>query len=406
MTDKKNKTELWKFYLNGDLEKLNVDELKELQALIEKHGAIKKETKVEIVEKIVEPESKIEMESETKYTNDGEAKFSSWFNNYKEAQTDDNKSMLGFFDPYFKNTDSDTGCEDIVSDWSPADNYAKQVWATSVCESNLLQVCVKNLQISGGDGLGVQIKLAGKIAAPTEKNACECNSCCSITFTTYPLTIKQLGLESVTCKLNEFDVGGDLMTSYITAMKNSWKEYFDATIYSELTSAVEGTTETLPAALVCDPALSGSCCSDASLLNMWNAVNAGIANMREGVGLKMPYNPTHIIISPSVAKIFKRMQTPTTQFYKDVVFDSMGRISSICGLTCIEYCGATTCSNDSGAVMAVIVDSSRACGCVFGEKPHLYKFFQSNCNSVRLDMWSFVAIAELDCDAICHIKNP
>jgi len=399
MTDEKSNSEIWKLWMNDDIDNLSLGELKRLERLSSIKGSRKEN-------EIIEPVSKLEMEGERKYTSDGAGKFTTWFNDYKDKQNEEGQGTLTFFNDYFTNADSDSGCEDIVSDWSPADNYAKQVWSTAVCESNLMSLCVKRLHINAGDGLGLQIKLAGKIAAPSEKASCECNSCASITFTTYPLTIKQLGLESVVCEKDSFDVGGDLMQSYITAMKNSYVEYFDGQIYNELKTATEGTTETLPTALACDPALSGSCCSDTALLDMWNATNNAIASMREGTGLKQPYNPTHIIISPSVAKVFKRMQTPTTSFYKDVVFDSKGKLSSICGLKAVEYCGAQSCCTDSGAVVAIIVDSSRAVGCVFGKRPHMYSFFQSNCNSVRLDMWSFVAISELDCDGICHIKNP
>ena len=108
MSNEKNKTELWRIYLNGELETLNVDELKELQELIKTHGAIKKETKVEIVEKIVEPESMFEQEPERKYTGDGDnAELILWA---KNINAEDYENM-------FINTDADASCPTDYSDW-------------------------------------------------------------------------------------------------------------------------------------------------------------------------------------------------------------------------------------------------------------------------------------------------
>ena len=101
------------------------------------------------------------------------------------------------------------------------------------------------------------------------------------------------------------------------------------------------------------------------------------------------------------------MQTPTTTFgYGDVHFDENGDLTKIAGLKVVEYCRANTCSNATGEVMAIVIDSRRAVGAVFGQKPKMYKFFQTNCNSYRIDWWSFFAVGELDTNAITHIVNP
>jgi len=308
------------------------------------------------------------------------------------------------FDGIFGNTDSDSGCEDVVDAWSPADTYAKIVWETFVCTADLLKICVKGLAINPGDGLGVQIRSFGAFGDPTSLHACECASCASITFSTYSLTLKQYNLQAIICDMDIWDVGGILMDSYLKSMANSWAQWFDAQIYAELETATPGTTETLTTALACSPAISGSCCTDTALLELYNAIHNLVANMREGAN---PYNPDYIIVSPTVAAIFKRMQTPTPMpWMGDVSFDSEGRLSKIGGLKCIEYCGANSCTNTSSEVVAVVIDSRRAVGCVFGQKPKTYKYFQTNCNSYRIDQWAYVAIGELDTNAIGHIVNP
>jgi len=307
-------------------------------------------------------------------------------------------------DGLWGNTDSDTGCEDVVSSWSPADTYAKIVWETFVCTADLLKICVKGISINPGDGLGVQIRAFGAFGSPSAKNACECASCASITFTTYSLTLAQYNLEAIICDKDIWDVGSILMESYLKSMANSWAAWFDSQIYSELETATPGTTETSSVTMSCSPSISGSCCTDSSLTALYNAIQNLVASMREGTA---PYNPDYLILSPSVAAIFKRMQTPSPMpWMGDVSFDADGRLKKIAGLKVIEYCGANACTDTAGEVIAIVIDSRRAVGCVFGQKPKTYKFFQSNCNSYRIDQWAYVAFGELDTNAIGHIVNP
>lgn len=312
-------------------------------------------------------------------------------------------SVVGW-EAMYGNTDSDSGCEDIVSSWSPADVYSRIIWNTFTCKADLFKVAVKGLAINPGEGLKVQIRAYGALSDPDEKDSCACLSCASVTFSTYTLTLKQLGKEVVVCEKDIWDVGNILMDSYMSALSDMWASYFDYQIYSELESATPGTTETLTNAISCSPAFGGSCCSDTSLTELYNAVQNAVATMREGTN---PYNPDYIIMSPTVAGIFKRMQTPTTMgWYHDVEFGKDGRLKEIGGLQVIEYCRANTCTDLSGQEMAIIVDSRRAVGAVFGQKPKTYKFFKSDCNSTRIDSWAFFAVGELDTSAIAHIVNP
>ena len=306
----------------------------------------------------------------------------------------------------FSNTDADSGCADEVGDWSPADVYSKIVWETFVCTADLFKITVKGIAINPGDGLGVQIRAFGAFGAPSAKNACECASCASILFKTYPLTLVQYNLEAIVCDKDIWDVGSILMDAYLIAMSNSWAKFFDAQIYSELETATPGTSTQLPVDLRCSPLISGSCCTDASLINLYNAVHTTVANMREGAGLTQPMNPDYLIVSPTVASIFKRMQTARPMpWMSDVTFDDDGRLKKMGSLKVIEYCGANSCTDTADEVVAIIIDSRRAVGAVFGERPKTYKFFQSNCNSYRIDQWGYFAVGELETDAIAHIIN-
>jgi hypothetical protein len=308
------------------------------------------------------------------------------------------------WDKMFENTDSDSGCEDIIGDWSPADVYSKIIWNTFVCKADLFKICVKGLAIKPGEGLKTQIRVYGNLSDPDVKGSCECLTCVSIPFTTHTLTLEQIGKEAIICEKDIWEVGSVLMDAYLTAFSDMWASWFDKEIYDEIETASPGTTETLGTALNCDPSTAGSCCSDTALVQMYHAVQEIVASMREGTN---PYQPDYIVMSPTVASVFKRLQTPTRVMgYDDISWDADGRLNKIGSLKVIEYCRANTCSDASGEVMAVIVDSRRAVGAVFGHKPKTYKFFQSNCNSHRIDSWAFFACAELDVNAIAHIVNP
>lgn len=302
-------------------------------------------------------------------------------------------------------TNSDSGCDTDVSDWSPADTFVNAVWHAMYCKADLMKIAVPGLEIDKGDGLTVQIRTIGKFGAPTEADACECVSCASNTLSSYSLTLKQYGMVTEICEKDVWDVGEVYRSKMIEALGLRWAEFFDATIYSELETATPGTTETLANALSCTPGMSGSCCTDTSLVDFYNAVNEIVASMREGTA---PYNPDYLIISPTVASILKRMQEATVQPWASsiVKVDSNGRIASFNGLKVIEYCGANSCTDTSSEVVAIVIDSSRAVGSAFGQRPQLYQDFNVDCNSTTVAMWAFWACSELDTDAIGHIVNP
>lgn len=303
-------------------------------------------------------------------------------------------------------TDSDSGCEAIISTWSPTETFANIVWQAMYCEANLFRVCVKGLDISAGDGLNITIRTIGKFAAPAAATACECLSCVSATLGEYHLSCLQYGEVTELCSFDIFDAGEIYRREYLKAFGKRWAQFFDATIWAGLVAAAAGTSTDMAAVLDCTPAgLTSSCCSDTSLLNLYNAVNATVAAMREGVA---PYDPDYMILSPTVATIFKRMQTPAVQAWAEKVIkiDGDGKLVQFNGLKVIEFCGAQTCSTATDTVFAVIVDSRRAYGAAFGKKPWMEKDRNVECNSWTYAMWCYFAHGALDVAAIAHIKSP
>jgi hypothetical protein len=301
-------------------------------------------------------------------------------------------------------TQSDDGCNTDVSSWSPEDNYAGRIWRAVISGADLFQICVKGININAGDGLSVQIKTMGKFAAPTAQSACECKSCVSSSMSTHTLTLLQYAQVTELCALEEFDVGGDYRATVIKAFADSYSELFNSLIWTEISTAAAGTSIDLAATLSCSPSIvSTACCTDASLLNFYNAVNECVYTMQGN-----DYEPDYMVLSPSVSAILKRMQTPTVQPWANqiVKIGSDGKLKSFNGLKVIEYSGAQACSTATDTVFAVLVDSSRAVGAAFGKRPKMEFDRNIDCNSTTAAMWSYAAFGELEVGAIGHIKSP
>ena len=379
-------------------EEMSLEELKKLKEEKEKAKLIEELKMEEESSELSEPENPVESE--------GESIMSSNAPHLKVLKRFENAGvpLINYEDgSWIYENDCDSGCEDDVSAWSPEDVYSNIIWSSFISDADLLSIAVKGINVKQGDGMTVQIRAFGSMSSPVEKGSCVSGSCASITFSTYSLTIKQYNLEAVVCDRDIWDVGSVLLDSYLKAMADSWKEFFNTQIYSALTGATPGTTETLAHALSCSPSIGGSCCTDSSLLDMYNAIIKVVATMREN-----KYKPDYMIISPSVAAIFKRMQTPRPPEWGGygITFSSDGKLTSIAGLKVIEYEDANSCTSTSGAKVAVIIDSRRAVGAAFGKKPVLYKFFLTDSNAYRLDMWAYFGVSVLDTNAIAHIVNP
>ena len=302
--------------------------------------------------------------------------------------------------------DSNSDCDNVISAWSPTETYANIVWHAMYCEANLFSVCVKGLDISAGDGLNLTIRTIGKFGNPAAATSCECLSCVSASLSEYHLTCLQYGEVTEVCSFDVFDAGEIYRREYLKAFGKIWAQFFDATIYAGMEAAAAGTIVDLAAVLTCDASLvSTNCCANADLLNFYNATNSVVAQMREGV---TPYEPNVMIVSPTVASIFKNMQTPQVAAWAETVIklDGAGKLVRFNGLKVIEYCGANSCATTANEVYAIILDTRRAYGAAFGKRPSLEKDRNIDCNSWTYAMWCYFAHGALDVNAIAHIKSP
>jgi len=305
----------------------------------------------------------------------------------------------------FNFTNSDANCDVIVDSWSPADVYVNAVWHTMYESANLLKVAVKGLDINKGDGLSVQIRTITRFDRTdiTETSApCECISCSSTAFSTYTLTLKKYGISTEICEFDVWDVGDVYRKEYLKSLGGVWAEQFDYLIYSELESASPGYSCSLAStAMTCSFYTGGSCCSDSTLMEFYDCIDSVVTQMRAAY-----YKPDYIIMHPTVARIFRAMQTPSPIFANTVEIGKNGKVNKILGIPVIEFNAANTCSDcDSpgGDVAIIVIDSRRAVGAAFGKKPRMESDRNIDCDSTTYAMWCYFACAELDTGAIGHV---
>ena len=300
-------------------------------------------------------------------------------------------------------TNSDSSCDTTVSSWSPNETYARMIWTGMYEEAKLMKVAVKGIDIQKGAGLDVTIRAIGKFGDPSNVAACECISCSSAALTNYNVTLEQYGISTEICEEDVWDVGEEYRSKMLFALGKTWANYFDSLIYAQLETATPGYTSSIAStAWDCTPSLSGSCCSDSVLVALYNAIDDVVTQMRVA-----NYDPDYIIIHPTISRMFRAFSGVAPVFLEPVVMDNNGRLKSILGIEVIEYNSANTCTEgDAGGneEVAIIIDSSRAVGAVFGKHPTLESDRNIDCNSTTYAMWAFFGTAELDTNAIGHVQ--
>lgn len=312
------------------------------------------------------------------------------------------KTYEGLGEDTFNFTNSDSDCDTTVASWSPADTYVNAIWHAMYEKADLFKIAVKGLNLKAGDGMSVQIRTIGKFGDPSNVAACECISCSSPALSTYTLNLEQYGISTEICEEDVWDVGEKYRSAMLKSMGATWAEYFNSLIYAEVEGATPGYTSNIATGdLSCDFAIGGSCCTDTTLMTMYNALDEVITDMRSA-----NYAPDYIILHPEISRMFRAIQNPSPIFASTVEIGKNGSLKSFLGVEVIEYTGANDCSDaTSGDVVAVVVDSTRAVGAAFGQRPKLESDRNIDCNSTTYAMWAFFATDELDTNAIGHVVS-
>jgi hypothetical protein len=292
-------------------------------------------------------------------------------------------------------TDSDTGCSNDVSAWTPDEVFSNLIWSAFYCKGYLAgKVTVRGVDFARGKGDTVSIRMRSKRTAQGPLDPCECLSCVSSSFTKVSLKLDSYGDLAEICEL-DLQLAGDVVKDgIIEDMSDALAEQVDLEIYNQLITAAAGYTDTLDSCCS-DPSLD-SCCFDT--LGLYNAIVKMEASMREG-GVR----PDFIILAPSVAAHFKYKEAAHMQGLQ--ISFSGNELSKIGNMSVIEFPCANTCDGAAG-VVAVLIDSRRAVGEGWGMKPKLEQDRNIDCDSTTVAIHMYVGIDELDVNAIGLISAP
>jgi len=389
----KTDSEIFELYEEGKYELLSTDELKRLKALIE----------LKPFDSSTQPLGIPSIAKETVKAQDNR---SYWIktNEYKayHANLETDWFEKSEMSDYFNFTDSDDGCSDaqLRDNWSVDQNFTNDIILGAIVKEPLFQICRAGYDVSAGHNARVDIRIAGTWANPQSVSACTCLSCSTQTYQSYPITLNQLGMYGVVCSFDEYKIGGAYRRAVLDSMLNRWKNYFGAQIFSDLSGASPGYTETLNNTLDCNGAVSGSCCTNgADLLARILDLDA---RMREA-----GYEPDYVVMSPTIANYIKYAQQPSSPaWFESQVGVDGGVVTRIGHLKVVEYAGATTCSSATATNFAWVLDSSRALGYAFGKQPTAEFERDAECNSWKIVMWSYFGHAVLDSSAIGAVVSP
>jgi hypothetical protein len=302
--------------------------------------------------------------------------------------------------------------------WGKADVFVKGIWHAYMTRENLAQFAVKGIDVKAGDGLKVQVRTMAKFGSSgiQEKSACSCLDCGTSAMNVFSLTIKQFGMKTEICAFEEYETRHE--KEMIKSMGFAWGEFIDGLIYATLIddASYQGVTiknceqSKSRHSIVLDSQISigtaddleSTCCSRTGQEALYKAVIDLIADMQED-----EYNPTVLILSPSIAAFFKYSSAVSLPRYMDgQVVVKNGQLVKIGSINVIETSVANKLADiDTDDVVAVMIDPRRAFGIAFGKRPSIEKDKNIDCNSTTIAQWAYFGVEVLDCEAIGIIKE-
>jgi len=292
-------------------------------------------------------------------------------------------------------SDSDTGCDNDVSDWTPNEVFSDLIWSAFYCKGFLAgKVTVRGVDFARGKGDTVSIRIRGKRTAQGPLSPCECLSCVSSSFTKVQLKLDSYGDLAEICEL-DLQLAGDVVKDGILEdMASGLAEQLDVEIYSQLITAAGSH---IHMAECCSGPSLDDCCMQA--VNIYDAIVQLEAQMRES-----GYHPDFIILAPTVAAYFKYREAVNSKGLQ--ISMNGNELSKIGTLSVIEFPCANACSTVTDYTIAVVIDSSRAVGEGWGMKPKMEQDRNIDCDSTTVAIHMYVGIDELDAGAIGFVKTP
>lgn len=204
---------------------------------------------------------------------------------------------------------------------------------------------------------------------------------------TYPIAIEKFGDYDLVNREVFEDQSVFTQEDFIRNMGEALAEKVDDLVYTELETAVAGSTETLAAAGV--------------LTDLYDQVVELRAKMRK---LKMV--PSHLIIGPDQNAQF--LKDTSEGIKHEQISVREGQVLTVAGLEVIESPLANANASTLNMVQAIMIDARRALGEAWGRRPDTTVDAVSKAESdqVKIVTWIRYGTSTLDLNAVGHVKNP
>jgi len=393
MTDEKNTSELWKFYLNGKLDELNSDEIVKLQGLIKKHGALQKVTEIET---IVEPEDKMNLDnSERKYTGDGDnAELILWA---KNINAEDYENM-------FINTDADASCPTDYSDWTPTEFYSQFILHAVAADTPLIDLVKMKVNVGAGNGDTVRFRHINSRSAQVVGSG-ECMSCCSSSITKTDVTIARYGDYTV---LNQFELwqSKDVKEAVVKSMGIGASRYVNAEIHDAITEAAPGYDVDMAAVFTDTTSLVGSCCTMPDATNFYKSCVDLVANMTAAGYTDLKKNGCWLI-HPTVCALLKFSNGVDVPFWMRGSTDVQnGELVKLLGIECREDPLGQTLTTAGATVFAYLINKQRSIGMAWGQKPKFTYDYSGICDAWDITYNAYFGVDSIEDQSIGTVSSP
>jgi len=298
-------------------------------------------------------------------------------------------------------TDSEPNGTGGVGPWIPEDVYANFILDGVVCYGQLSGVVT-----AGGDTIQVQYISARTTSCASQgkddERECACLSAVSSNFGTYPVPVQAWGDYDKICGFSIWEAKGNIVEAILKEMSKRLAWCRDAEIYSNLITDVGSPNIDVETVCVCEASkIEGGCCT--FTFDLYNSIISVQKHMQGDA-----YEPDYVIMHPSVAQYiyFKDGAGYHHGAMPQVKFDGKGQLTTISGMKVIECCNATDCAGGSGVVQAVVIDSSRAVGEVWGKKPTFEVQRIPECDQWKHVLWQYWGSSILDPLATGWVSNP
>lgn len=307
-------------------------------------------------------------------------------------------------------TDSDAGTHG-VGHWIPADVFADIILDGVVCYGQLSGVVtLMEYDFSAGGGDTIQVRYVSprthSCASRTGSNQeCSCLSDTSTTFGTYSIKVLPWGDYDLVCGWSIFEADGPVVKLILNEMAKRMAMCRDSHIWDSLANNLSAPNIDVETFAVCsDSGIAGSCCT--FTFNLYNSIIEVQKHMQGDA-----YEPDYVIMHPTVAAyLYFRDGSYSHAGLPQIKYDEKGQLVSISGMKVIECCNADTCSSNTSGdgtnINAVIIDSKRAIGEVWGKRPTFNEFYDAKCDRYEEVLWQYWGAATCDPNAIGWVSNP